>query len=246
VGWSTQKKLKDAGFIKWEDIVSRPHSIPLGQISRDRLLIETRESLDALDAGNIGYFTRRFSPSEQWRILSAYFPRASFLDIETTGLSFYEARITTAVCYHRGKMYAFVRNENLGDLLSLLDEVDLLISFNGKSFDINFILDEFHIPVLPCPHIDLRWVCYHAGLRKGLKEIEKRCGIRRSAEVQKIDGYEAVMLWNDWITRKRVASRERLVKYCTADVAALLHVAREVLVRKNVFIDVPVVSQFLP
>ncbi|HAM52991.1 MAG TPA: hypothetical protein DCP92_20685 [Nitrospiraceae bacterium] len=228
--------------MKWEDIISRPQLIPLGKKSRDRLLVETRESLDALESNQIGYFTDRFSQSEHWRILSRYFPRASFLDVETTGLSRYSAKITTAACYHLGEMHVFVQHENLNELLVLLEEVELLITFNGKSFDIHFVLDAFNIPSLPCPHIDLRWVCYHAGLKKGLKDIESRCGIKRPAELQGLDGCEAVVLWDDWIKRKKVESREKLVRYCKADVIALLYVAGEVLVQKKIPVDIPDVT----
>jgi hypothetical protein len=242
VGPLTQKKLKDSGLIRWGDIISKPHCIPLGSKSRERLLIETGESIEALEADNIGYFAERFSSSEQWRVLSKYFPRASFLDTETTGLSSYRHKITTAACYHRGKMHVFMRHENLQDLLALLEEVELLISFNGKSFDIHFVLNEFNIPSLPCPHIDLRWICYHSGLRKGLKEIERHCGIKRPAEIEEVDGCEAVFLWDDWITRKKPESRAKLLKYCKADVVALVQVAGEVLARNKVPLKIPDIS----
>ena len=225
--------------MRWGDIISRPHCIPLGPRSQERLLLETTESLEALEADNISYFAERFSTSEQWRVLAKYFPRASFLDTETTGLSIYREKITTAACYHRGKMHVFMRNENLKDLLALLEEVELLISFNGKSFDVHFVLNEFNIPSLPCPHIDLRWICYHSGLRKGLKEIERHCGIKRRTEIENVDGYEAVLLWNDWISNKKVASRERLLQYCKADVVALVQISREVLARNKVSVNIP-------
>ena len=119
------------------------------------------------DAEDVRYFVDRFAPADKWRILDYFFDQTTFFDIETLGLQ-YDASITVIVCWHDGQFRIFVEHENLDDFLELLDDARLLASFNGASFDVPRVLNSFHIPTLPCAHLDLRWSCYHQGHSGGL------------------------------------------------------------------------------
>ncbi len=230
IGPTTEERMRSAGITSWFHILEGPPLIPLADRLRARLLEETRKSLDALKEDNIGFFVKRFPTSQHWRILSQYLERVAFFDIETSGLSRYTAEVTVASVLHKGRMHSFVRDENLEGFLDLMEDIDLLVSFNGNCFDIPFVLDAFRIPELPCPHIDLRWVSYHAGLRGGLKEIEKACGLPpRDEDLQSVNGLEAVLLWNDWRQRRLRSSRDRLVRYCESDVRTLAHLSSHII-----------------
>lgn len=187
---------------------------------RDSLTDECTRCLKALDEDDIRYFVDRLHAKDKWRILDEYRARTSFFDIETVGLE-HDARISVIVVWHRGKLHEFVEHENLDDFLDLLDEVELLASFNGSSFDVPRVLDAFHIPELPCPHLDLRWLCYHHGYPGGLKEITSRLGIRRPHDLHHADGELAIRLWQRWNHFQDRPARELLLRYCAADVLLL-------------------------
>ena len=230
IGPVTEQKMRSAGITSWFHLLEGPPPIPFSSRVRAELLEQTLESLKALEEDNIGFFVKRFPTSQHWRILFQYVERVAFFDIETSGLSRYTAEVTVASVLHRGRMHSFVRDENLEGFLDLIENVELLVSFNGNCFDIPFVLDAFRIPELPCPHIDLRWVSYHAGLRGGLKDIEKACGLPpRDEDLQSVDGLEAVLLWNDWRQRGLRASRDRLLRYCESDVRTLAHLTAHII-----------------
>jgi uncharacterized protein YprB with RNaseH-like and TPR domain len=214
--------LHAAGVRTWPDVLARSPKIP--KPYRRSLLAECCRCLAALEAGNVRYFVDRFASEDQWRILAHFVDEASFFDIETTGLE-YGASITVIVCWHRGRLLTFVEHENLDEFLEFIDEATLLVSFNGSSFDVPRVLDTFHIAELPCPHIDLRWSCYHRGLRGPLKEISRQLGIMRPVDLQTADGAVAVELWERWTISGDRAARDYLVRYCAADVLLSVMVA---------------------
>lgn len=211
-------RLQQAGVCTWHDILERPDDVPPS--CRSQLLIESERSLKALQDDDIQHFVDHFSPQDRWRILTRYLDRCAFFDIETTGLE-YDDTITTIVCWHKDQLHTFVEHENLDDFLDLLDDIDLLISFNGSSFDVPRVLDGFHIPDLPCPHLDLRWACYYKDLPGGLKQVTAALGIQRPCDLQDADGDLAVRLWSQWLHQKDAAAREHLIRYCAADVLLL-------------------------
>ena len=192
---------------------------------------EIEKSLEALSQNNISYFTQAFPNKEHWRILSHFKNDLSYFDIETSGLSFYDSEISVISCYHQNEMRTYVNGDDLDDFLDLLENIKCLVSFNGASFDVPFVQETFNIPTFPCPHIDLRWVCYHKGMKGTLKEIEKDCGVYRSESITGVDGYEAVLLWEKYKRFGVSKALEKLIEYCEADVEALVEVTNEVLMR---------------
>ncbi len=186
------------------------------------------ESRDALERSDISYFVSRFPVREHWRILGKYFDRATFFDIETTGLSFYNNHPTVISAYRRGELYDFIYGVNMDDFLLFLDDCELIVSFNGSCFDIPFLERTFNIPCINRPHIDLRWVSYHCGFRGGLKKIERDLNIKRPAGLSGIDGLEAIALYYKWMDSD-LAAGEKLVRYCRADVISSYITASAIL-----------------
>ena len=210
--------LQQLGIKNWQDAVDRPERVP--DALRFQILKECHVCLDAQQRQDIGFFTERLHPSDRHLILSEYGQDASYFDIETTGLE-HDDQITVIACWHQGQLYSFVEGENLDDFLDLLDEIKLLVSFNGSTFDVPRILNTFHIPELPCPHLDLRWACHHSGLGGGLKQITTRLGLHRPADLQDADGALAVKLWRQWQQTSSQEARQLLLRYCAADVLLL-------------------------
>ena len=221
-------RLHERNIRSWNDIQARRDELPSGL--RDAILHEVDRCVTALDSNDISYFVSNFHPKDRWRILAHYLNDISCFDIETTDLE-YDARITVIVCWHENQLHSYVEHENLDDFLELLDDVRLLVSFNGSSFDVPRVLDSFHIPALPCPHLDLRWLCYHHGYSGGLKRITRDIGIARPHDLAEANGQHAIQLWNRWQTFADRVARDRLVRYCGSDVLLLPMLAHRLLGR---------------
>ena len=73
---------------------------------------------------------------------------------------------------------------------------------------------------LPPLHVDLRFLLARLGYRGGLKKIEPRFGIQRPGEVDGMDGYMAVILWERHQRGDRTAL-ELLLQYNREDVVNL-------------------------
>ncbi len=226
IGPRGEERLRGAGIECWGDFLGA-EKVPLSRKVRENAREVIEASVAALERGDIAYFVERYPAREHWRILREHLHRASFFDIETTGLSWYESHATVITAFHRGSLHTFVHGRNLDGFLDLAAEADLLVSFNGSCFDLPFIERTFCIPSIGVPHVDLRWVAYHAGHRGGLKAIESRFGIRRPPEIAGVDGFEAVELFYRWQGGDD-GSLRKLVRYCCADVVSLYLIAGEI------------------
>lgn len=227
-------RLHAAGLRCWEDVLANVECIP--EPLREQLFAECQRCLVAQEAGDVRYFVEHFAPQDKWRILSHFFEQTTYFDIETQGLEF-DAPITVIACWHRGTLQTFAEHENLDAFLELLDDVTLLASFNGSSFDVPRILDTFHIPELPCPHVDLRWMSHHQGWKGGLKDITEKLGITRPPDLCQADGELAIWLWNRWIEKSDTAARNQLLRYCGSDVILLLMLAHRLVGFDQIAID---------
>ena len=214
IGPVRMQKLNEQGIGTWFDVVRQQDRLLIDHHMRNSLLAESKRCIDALENRNIAYFVESFDTSDHWRIMAEYFDEISYLDIETSGLGWDD--YTTMICvYHKGELHYFCEDSNMDDFLDLLEDMKLVVTFNGSSFDIPRILSTFHIPELDCAHIDLRWIAYHKGFRGGLKRISRQLGIRRPADIEYVSGDEAVF--------------KLLKRYCAADVLLLYLLAAEIL-----------------
>ena len=186
-----------------------------------------------MEADQATYFVSHLPPLEQWRVLAHWFGDASYFDIETSGLDI-GSTVTLICCFHRGAPLRFLAGENIEDFLDLLEHVKVLVSFNGTGFDVPRVLDRFHIPDLPCAHVDLRWLCHHLGWRGGLKQIELSLGLRRPPDLVGLGGAEAVDLWRGWSEQGDHRAKRTLERYCVADTVMLSLLASRLLAQHGV------------
>jgi uncharacterized protein YprB with RNaseH-like and TPR domain len=243
VGPQREKALRAEGCACWADILNATH--PLGGLDLfawDELRIAAEASQRALAADDIAYFVSRLAAPEQGLILAQWFDRASYFDIETSGLEA-DSIVTLVCCFHENRPLHFLAGDNLDDFLDLLESVKLLVSFNGASFDVPRVLDRFHIPDLPCAHVDLRWLCHHAGWRGGLKKIERSLGFRRPPDLEGLGGAEAVWLWQAWSQRGDERARRRLERYCSADTVMLKMLAGKLCALQGAEVALPVEAE---
>lgn len=217
-----ERQLWTAGIRRWENLPAAADAGLAGTWVRRAAagLVASREQLAA---GNLAYFSRHLPAREQWRLYPGARSATAYLDIETTGLSRGQDRITTIALFDGQRVQTFVRGENLADFPEALAPHQLLVTYNGKCFDLPFIEQEFAVR-LPQAHLDLRYVLQGLGFRGGLKGCEQQLGIGRE-ELAGVDGYFAVLLWNDYRRTGNAAARETLLAYNTADAVNLAALA---------------------
>jgi hypothetical protein len=130
-----------------------------------------------------------------WRLYPAFRNRVAFLDIETTGLSSTHDDITTIAVYDGREIQTFVRGRNLDEFPRQISSYSLLVTYNGRCFDVPFIEAQFPGLRLDQPHIDLRYLLGSLGYHGGLKGCERAMGVAREPGLVEVDGFMAVKLW---------------------------------------------------
>jgi predicted nuclease with RNAse H fold/dephospho-CoA kinase len=153
-----------------------------------------------------------------------------FLDVETTGLSWYYDEITLVGWLVDGVYRVYIAGDDPKPLLDALRAASTLVTFNGKLFDTVFLRKAFHDITLPKFHADLRYLGRRAGLNGGQKAIENALGIEIRKGLEDLDGAHAVLLWYRYL-RGDVSSLRRLIDYNRCDVAALRHILDKIIER---------------
>jgi len=232
VGEKTERSIWEQGVTHWDEF-------ELGVVGGkrgDRIEQFIREGRSYLDSADVAYFDRQFPSGEQWRLYETFSDRACFFDIETTGLDEHRNQVTTVSLHQAGETETLVAGDDLtaGNLRAAFADADLLVTFNGKRFDVPFIEANFDID-LQRPHLDLMYTCKKIGLSGGLKQVEQDIGIERDRP--DISGRDAVRLWREH-ERGQDGSLETLISYNREDTVNLQTLADTVTTRldEQVFI----------
>ena len=213
-----EKIIWDSGIEDWNTFFAKAHEIKhLPESKRKQIEEELTRSEKALNEGNLAYFKTLLNPKEHWRL--ANHGKIAFVDIETTGLSKFDDEITILGIYDGTTPHIYINGKNLPDAKEKLKEFDIVVTFNGKQFDIPFIEQQFS-HTYNFIHLDLRYMLKELGLQGGLKRIEKELGIIRDAAIAGIDGFEAINLWNEY-KRGNEKALDTLVKYNEEDIINL-------------------------
>ena len=139
IGYATEQKLWAQGFLSWEDYFNNSLHCHVPLAIRDGLAEHLHESIKALAAGHARHFEMRLPSSELWRLYPEFGEKIAFLDIETTGLSQDTDVITLIGLFDGQDTKVFIRGINLGDFTQEIRKYPLIVTFNGKRFDIPFI-----------------------------------------------------------------------------------------------------------
>ncbi len=220
IGQATERRLWSAGFASWErDPLPEPSAS--GLTRRARRLLEEFIPLSrrALQEEDPCFFARGLPPGQLWRLFPEFRAGAAYLDIETTGLFAGEHHITTIALYDGRRVRTYLYGRNLSEFARDIREYRLLVSYNGRCFDVPFLERAFDIR-LRQPHIDLRYLLHGLGYSGGLKRCEESLGIDRGG-LKGVDGLFAVLLWNRYEETGSDAALETLLAYNVADVLNL-------------------------
>ena len=208
IGSTTERRLWDAGILSWEDLLNG--GVPLlSRRKRETLTAAIEESMQHLETRNPHYFGQRLPSNQCWRVFKDFRDRIAYLDIETTGL---EGEITTIALYDGQTIRTYVQGQNLHQFERDIHEYDVIVTYNGKCFDVPFIESDLGIK-LNQVHIDLRYLLKSVGFSGGLKGCERKAGIERR-DVAGLEGYHAPILWEQYKDGNRKALDTLLAYNC--------------------------------
>ncbi len=217
IGQDKEQMLWQNGIKSWDEFLNNSIDC-LPKQTLEYIEKNVRISKSQYARRNHKFFSECLPVKEQWRAYPDF--KTCFLDIETTGLSRHRNKITTIGLYDGEDSKIFIRHRNMEDFPEVIKDYNTIVTFNGRRFDIPFILEKFPGLILDQLHIDLMYVLRELGLTGGLKRIEKHLGISRDDEIDGVDGYQAVRLWHKYRKGDETALK-KLVAYNLADVENL-------------------------
>jgi len=219
IGVITEKEIWNSGIRTMDDFLeSSPDFI---SSNKGKNIIEhIHLSKEKMSSKDPRYFYDNLPSKEHWRIFREYQNVTAYLDIETTGLGAPGDIITTIALYDGKNINCYINGKNLDDFKKDIQKYKVIVTYNGKTFDIPFIEKYFGINISQ-PHLDLRYILHSLGYSGGLKSCERQLGIGRTGSLADVDGFFAILLWNDYKKSRNEKSLETLLSYNIEDVLNL-------------------------
>ena len=218
IGAKFERQLWDSGILDW-DFNTEGKQFKTSQKKRETITRFTQESIKHLNDDDPRYFADHLPANEHWRIFPEFRNSTAYIDIETTGLNMWGFEITTIALYDGKTIRYYIQGQNLEYFLDDIQEYNVLITYNGKTFDVPFIEKQFRTKMNHA-HIDLRYVLKSLGYTGGLKMCEIALGLDRG-DLDGVDGSFAVLLWLDYQENKNEKALETLLAYNIEDVVKL-------------------------
>lgn len=218
IGARTERQIWSAGVLCWDDFKT-PHPLKSAPGRLASWQAELQASEKHLQDKDPGYFSERLPAGQHWRLFPEFRDSTAYLDIETTGMDPGGHAITTIALYDGRSIFYYIAGKNLEDFKSDIGRYDLLVTYNGKCFDIPFIERSLGIR-LPQAHIDLRYVLASLGYTGGLKRCEAMLGLSRE-DLAGVDGFFAVLLWNQYRRHNDINALQTLLAYNIRDAVNL-------------------------
>ena len=246
IGGVTEKRFWESGVHSWQDF-TKDCPIRLSPYKQETISRYIQESQQHIKSGKPEYFSDLLPANQQWRLFPEFRDSTVYLDIETTGLDRYYDSITTIALYDGEAIFYYVNGRNLNDFLDVINSYKVIVSYNGKSFDIPFIESSFGIK-LNHAQIDLRYILASLGYKGGLKSCEVQLGIDRG-DLKDIDGYFAVLLWNDYQEHGNEKALESMLAYNiqdTVNLETLMIEAYNMKIRETPFYQKQLKDSVLP
>lgn len=214
--------LWESGIRRWSDFIEAESVGKFKGEQKERIDSQLNYAYDLLHDGDCVGLGSMLKPREHWRLYDRFKATAGYLDIETDGLD-RDSEVTVVTVHTKNATTTLVNGEDLcsESLADALKGVSMLVTFNGRCFDVPTLRCSFPDVDLDLPHFDLRFGCRDIGMTGGLKNIERSIGLQRSDDIAEVDGLEAVRLWKRWVNRNDGESLKRLVEYNRADTVNL-------------------------
>ena len=214
IGAKKEKSLWKSGILNWKDLICE-NKYNYDERDKNNPNISIKTCIERFAQRDARYFYQILPPSQSWRLFKEFQNDCLYLDIETNGGDHYDGFITTIATYDGNNIRYYINGQNLDEFINDVSNYKILITYNGKSFDIPFIENYFNIE-LNHAQIDLRYTLKNLGYKGGLKSCEKQLGLSRSG-LEGLDGYFAIHLWNDYYYNTNQKALETLLAYNIED-----------------------------
>ncbi len=139
IGNMTEQRLWESGIQHWDQFTSN-HSIRLSPTKMNTITTYLEQSYHHLKTGNPNYFSERLPANLHWRFFPEFRNSIVYLDIETTGLESWSNKITTIALYDGNSICHYVNGQNLDDFVDDIKKYKVIVTYNGKSFDVLQVL----------------------------------------------------------------------------------------------------------
>ena len=220
IGPRKERLLWESGATSWDTLLFSESAISLPKSINRPIHEHLHESVASLERYDGGFFEERMPACEMWRLYPAFKEKTVFLDIETTGLSPGADEITVISLFDSKGVRALVKGEDLAEFPQIISQYSLLVTYNGKCFDLPFLHAHFPHFQKKYAHLDLRYPLARLGFSGGLKGVERKVGIQREGALSLVDGFMAVSLWQEHQKGNRQAL-DTLRRYALEDVVNL-------------------------
>jgi uncharacterized protein YprB with RNaseH-like and TPR domain len=217
VGLAAEASLWKQGCHTWGHFLSEPARFSVGAAGRHTMEAFLEMSTLALEKEDHQFFAQRLGAKNNWRAWPSFQDKILYLDIETDGGQAGES-ITMIGLYDGREYTCLTRDEGLGAFPDILSQASYLVTFWGTGFDIPMLRKLFPRAEFDQIHLDLCYAFRQAGIRGGLKAIEKQLGISRVEEAEGLTGRDAITLWAQWERRGIESARDTLIAYNREDV----------------------------
>ena len=214
IGEKKEKSIWKAGILDWDNYILY-NKIFCNNYRKIGQFSDIEKCIDNLKKRNAKYFYNILPSSESWRLYKEFQNNSLYVDIETNGGDFYSGYITTIATYDGKDIRYYINGRNLDDFIDDISDYKILITYNGKLFDIPYIENYFNIK-LDHGQIDLRYTLNSLGYKGGLKSCEKQLGLNRNG-LDHVDGFFAIHLWNDFYYNANQKALETLLAYNIED-----------------------------
>ncbi len=213
-------RLWQHGIINWKQLLHQEQKDPHFTRRMWKMLRESCiECQQALENNDYYYFLQNFPDTLLWRLYPNLEHQILYVDVEMTGLHIDRDQITTIATFDGKTVHTFVRDENLNEFPSFLEQFPAICTFDGGKIDIPFIEREFKINLCHI-HFDLFLLSRWLGISGGLKQIEKRLHFDRE-NLEGINGKSAIYFWEMYKETKDQRYLNTLLAYNVADVLFL-------------------------
>ncbi|MBU0615811.1 MAG: ribonuclease H-like domain-containing protein [Nanoarchaeota archaeon] len=225
IGKKLEQNLYKQGISDWKSFLETKNIPGISSKRKwyyDRQLEKARS---ALYQNNSTFFN--LPSSENWRLYEQFRDEAVFLDIEATGVSRFDD--ITLVGLYDGTETKTMINMDPKALKRELEKYQLIVTYNGATFDLPYISKRYPKLLPDIPSFDLRSACQRVGLAGGLKLVEKQLGINRKNKiVEKMYDGDPLSLWKMYKGSGDEYYLKLLIEYNEEDVINLKPIADHV------------------
>ena len=150
IGIKSEQKIWSSGIHSWDDLDKGDPSFAV-RIGKERLERSIEESIEHLSNLNPEFFGNRLPSNHHWRMFPEFKKSMAYLDVETTGLESWSNRVTTIAVYDGTSIFTYVQGQNLQEFKGEIQKYKVLVTYNGKCFDVPFIESSLGIKMNQVP-----------------------------------------------------------------------------------------------